>query len=231
MTQAARPTWRAIQDEARRRIAERIWPPGALIPSEHELAAEFECARGTVNRALRELAETGLIERRRKGGTRVAEAPARRARAAVPLIREEIERTGAAYGYALDLAEIGEAPPDVARSFGGDGARLHVVATHYADERPFVREVRWITLEAAPEARRARFDAESANEWLVRNTPFSHGEMAVASKAADEDIAAALRLSTGDPVLEIRRKTFAKDALITVATLSYAPGYQMSLSL
>ena len=58
--------WGEIRVEVLRRIRERIWPPGELIPSEEALAVEFCCARATVNRALRELAEAGVLERRRK---------------------------------------------------------------------------------------------------------------------------------------------------------------------
>ena len=50
----------------------RDWPPGALIPGEEALAQEFGVARATVNRALSELARAGVLERRRKAGTRVA---------------------------------------------------------------------------------------------------------------------------------------------------------------
>jgi formimidoylglutamate deiminase len=84
-------SWQAVQDEVRRRIAERVWRPGAFIPHEADLAREFGCARATVNRALRELAEEGLLDRRRKAGTRVAVNPIRRARFDIPVIRDEIE--------------------------------------------------------------------------------------------------------------------------------------------
>ena len=52
------------------RIRRGDWPLDAIIPGEVELAAELGCARATVNRALRELADEGVLERRRKAGTR-----------------------------------------------------------------------------------------------------------------------------------------------------------------
>jgi hypothetical protein len=45
--------WEDIRAEVLRRIRARDWPPGALIPGEEALAAEFGVARATVNRALR----------------------------------------------------------------------------------------------------------------------------------------------------------------------------------
>ncbi len=80
MKQAA--TWQSIRAEGLRRIHDGLWAPGARIPDEADLAGEFGCARATVNRALRSLAEDGFLERRRKGGTRVALTPVRKARRA-----------------------------------------------------------------------------------------------------------------------------------------------------
>ena len=117
-------TWQGVQEEVRRRIRSREWKPGELIPTETDLACELGCARTTVNRALRELAEAGLIERRRKSGTRVARHPTGRAVIEIPLIRREVEATGARYGYALLSRAIGPPPARVAYALGlpEDGA-------------------------------------------------------------------------------------------------------------
>ena len=54
-------------------ISEKIlsgaWAPGHRIPFEHELTAQYSCSRMTVNKALSELAQADLIERRRRAGT------------------------------------------------------------------------------------------------------------------------------------------------------------------
>ena len=60
--------------------------PGALLPNELELAAEFGVARATVSRAMKELSDEGVIERRRKAGTRVRAAPVRHARFEMPMV-------------------------------------------------------------------------------------------------------------------------------------------------
>ena len=56
-----RVSFRTIKDEIARRIGDKVWPPGTLIPGEAALADEFGAARATVNRALQELARTGLL--------------------------------------------------------------------------------------------------------------------------------------------------------------------------
>ena len=55
-----------IKTEIREWIQTGIWKQGGLIPLEAALAKEFGCARATVNRALRELAQEGFLERRRQ---------------------------------------------------------------------------------------------------------------------------------------------------------------------
>ncbi|MEN8741285.1 MAG: GntR family transcriptional regulator, partial [Phaeobacter gallaeciensis] len=86
-----------IRDEVLRRIQDRVWDQGALLPTEQELSEEFGCARATVNRALRELAERGIIDRKRKSGTRVAIAPVKQARLEITVTRQQVEDMNAVY--------------------------------------------------------------------------------------------------------------------------------------
>ncbi len=67
-----------------------IWKQGGLIPVEAALAKEFGCARATVNRALWELEQEGILERRRKSGTRVVMPIGRSANFEIPRILLEI---------------------------------------------------------------------------------------------------------------------------------------------
>ena len=64
-------TYRDVKTDILSKITKGAWGPGSLIPSEVELADTYGCARATVNRAMRELADEGIVERRRKAGTRV----------------------------------------------------------------------------------------------------------------------------------------------------------------
>jgi len=50
-------------------IIEGYWPPGARLPTESELVSAAPCSLGTVQRALRALVDSGLIQRRRGSGT------------------------------------------------------------------------------------------------------------------------------------------------------------------
>jgi GntR family transcriptional regulator, histidine utilization repressor len=58
-----------IRHDIEQHILTGNWPPGYRIPFEHELMAEYDCARMTVSKALVALAESGMIERRRRAGS------------------------------------------------------------------------------------------------------------------------------------------------------------------
>jgi GntR family transcriptional regulator len=56
-----RPASERIADELRAAIAAGDLPPGAKLPSERELAQQYDAARNTVRQAIRILSEAGLV--------------------------------------------------------------------------------------------------------------------------------------------------------------------------
>ncbi|MCC0078580.1 MAG: UTRA domain-containing protein [Rhodobacter sp.] len=218
--------WQAARDEALRRIRARDWPPGGRIPDEADLAAEWGVARATVNRALRDLAEAGYLERRRKGGTRVPLTPVRKATFAIPIIRQDIEARGQTPGYRL-LSDRSDTVPAALRDRLGDGPMRHVTALHLADGTPYCLEDRWLSPRVAEGI---RFDTLSANEWLVGNVTFSEGTLAFHAIAADAPLAQTLGCDPGAALLAVDRET-RDQGPITWVRLIYAPGYRMETGL
>mgnify|MGYP002630491186 CR=1 FL=1 len=222
-------TWQSVQAEALRRIRSREWPPGGQIPHEADLAEELGCARATVNRALRDLAEAGLLERRRKAGTRVPLNPVRKATLDIPIIRQDIEARGLAYGYKLLSRNEAPAPPEILSqlSLKKSSQMIHILALHLADNHPFCLENRWVNPVAVPEITKTDLSTISANEWLVQNAAFSAGDFAFGALAAPAHIAKALDCATGAALFTVERTTWAGSLPITSVRLCYAPGYRM----
>ena len=73
--------YKTIRQDIERRILTGEWPPGHRIPFEHEIMARYGCSRMTVNKALSELAQADLIERRRRAGRQDALAAGDESRA------------------------------------------------------------------------------------------------------------------------------------------------------
>ncbi|MEO1137502.1 MAG: GntR family transcriptional regulator, partial [Pseudomonadota bacterium] len=141
-----------IREAIRERIESGEWAPGGLMPGEAGLAEEYRCSRTTVNRALQTLADDGIIERKRRAGTRVKELPTRHAKFEIPIMRREVEAMGAAYRPHLLLREKIAAPEAVAARLRlPAGAEvLHLETVHLADGRAHAFEDRWVNIKAAP---------------------------------------------------------------------------------
>ena len=233
MTNASGSTWQQVQAELHRRIRERVWAPGEIIPAETEIARELGCARTTVNRAMRELADAGLLERRRRAGTRVVKTPVRRASFDIPIIREEVERRGAQWGYRLLTRQKIVPPLAIANRLALPARRraLHVVSLHFADHHPFLIEDRWINPAVIPAIESVDLAAVSANEWLVQNAPFTSGQYDMLAANATAEEAELLAVAPGVALLIVERMTADRDKVITSVRLAYAPGHRIQTRL
>jgi GntR family transcriptional regulator, histidine utilization repressor len=221
--------FRDIKREVFRRIRSNEWGPGTLLPGEVELATEFQCARATVNRAMQELSDDGIIERRRKGGSRVKLAPVRQVTFEIPLVRKEIEAQGAEYQYHLLSNRTVIAPRWLQSQLGLTSAKRvqHVRCLHLADGAPYQFEDRWINLEAVPRAGITDFSIISPNEWLVSEVPYTNAEVKFSAISASATVAKHLMTKPGEPVFMAERTTWLSGVVVTNVRLCFAPGYQM----
>lgn len=225
--------WEDIRAEVLARIRSRVWGSGDVIPGEETLAQEFGVARATVNRALTELARAGVLERKRKAGTRVAALPVRRATFDIPVIRAEVQGRGQTYGIRLIRQEISRPPLSVAAQLGwpiagGEalGGMMALETLHLADGLPYAHELRWLNLDVLPDPR-PDFAGISANEWLVAHVPFVTGDIAFSAEAAGEEVGRAMGLDPATPVLVTERCTWGEAAPVTCVRLTHAPGYRV----
>lgn len=219
-----------IAAEVRRRIHDREWLPGQRIPDEADLAIEFGAARATVNKALQMLAWDGLLERRRRAGTRVAISPVRKAVLEIPVTRERIEAAGMVHGHRVLALRRSPLPPELARRLGiaAGSPFLHLRAVHYGDGLPYQYEDRWINSAALSTAARVDFRHVDANEWLLRNAPYTRAEMGFAAENADRRDARMLQTDIGRALLILRRSTWNEAGPITTVRVACHPGYSLS---
>ena len=222
-------SWQGIKSEVIRRINDRQWQPGDLIPSEVELSEQFGCARATVNRALQDLADAGVLDRRRKAGTRVALNPVRKATLEIPVIRKDAEARGGTYSF--DLLSQQEFTPSANLQnkyrFDPNISLVGLYTLHRANLKPFAYEERWINLAVVPEITQADLTSISANEWLVNHTPLSRGEFGFSATNATKPEALLLQCDEGAALFTVNRVTWSGEAPITAVRLVYAPGYSM----
>jgi GntR family histidine utilization transcriptional repressor len=218
-----------LYGQIRRAVAERIrngaWRPGRRVPTEKALMARFRASRMTVHRALAALARDGLIVRRRRAGTLVAEPTAEHAVLAIPSIPEEIGQTGRTHTFEVLRRRIGPASARTAKRAGLEPGEpiVELELLHLADGKPHVLERRVIRLAAVPEAAGERFDRTPPGTWLLANVPWTEARHVVTAEAANPATARRLAIASGSPCLVLERRTWNRNSHLTTVRLVY-PG-------
>lgn len=229
MTGQTRHSWKTVRDVIRGKILSSTYRPGDKLPKDEDIARDLGCARTTVQRAMRDLADGGIIERRRKGGTRVRAHPVTRATFDIPITRREVEAGGGVYSYQLIRQSNAPTPTSVTVGFGlaAPIEMLRVEALHLADKRPYIYEDRWVDTRTVPEIADVDLARESANEWLVRHRPYSRCDLRFYAIRATDYIASVLNADENDALFVIERTTWLGNAPITTVRAVTRPGYQM----
>jgi GntR family histidine utilization transcriptional repressor len=201
------------------------WPPGYRIPYEHEMTAAYDCSRMTVNKALSQLARSGLIERRKRSGSFVARPRSQAAVLEIHDIRTEVEALGLPYSYEL-LSRTPGIAPTAFPSFGfPDGCRLlELRCRHFGGDAPFCIEDRLISLETVPEAGDESFEAIAPGPWLIGHVPWSEAEHVIRARNADRALARLLDMATGAACLVVERRTWTAGVPVTHVRLTYPGG-------
>jgi len=112
------PKYAQIITALQERIDSGEYPPGSLMPSEHQLSAEFGTARPTVVRALRVLRQEGWIDTQQGKGSFVRGRPALAAAGGERRGRAELDRDEAREAGELISVGTAAAPARVAALLG-----------------------------------------------------------------------------------------------------------------
>ncbi|MGO8961332.1 MAG: GntR family transcriptional regulator [Streptosporangiaceae bacterium] len=112
------PKYAQVITELQQRIESGEYPPGSLLPSEHQLSAEFATARPTVVRALRELRQAGWIDTQQGKGSFVRGRPALSGAGAGRRGQAELDRDESREPGELISASPAPAPARVAAMLG-----------------------------------------------------------------------------------------------------------------
>ncbi len=119
------PKYAQVVAEIQRRIESGQYPPGSLLPSEHQLSDEFQVARPTAVRALRVLRQDGWIETQQGKGSFVRGRPALAGLEARRPGEEALNRDESDEPGELIEAGVSDPPARVAALLGlADGAAV-----------------------------------------------------------------------------------------------------------
>ncbi|RWC13335.1 MAG: UTRA domain-containing protein [Mesorhizobium sp.] len=221
------PLFKQIERAVRSEILSGRWPSGHRVPSEHSLMEAFSTTRATVSKALSKLTEAGLLERRRRHGTRVASTTESHAVLGFLDVRKDIESKGRTYSYKVLRKRQVVAGAQTSSWLAVEVGTpiLILTAAHCGFGKPEVLEERYISLQAAPEASMTDFEKEMPNTWLLARLPCTRLRHTIRSEAATASQAKQLGVAERSPLLVSLRQTWADEMPVTWVKLSY-PGAQ-----
>jgi DNA-binding GntR family transcriptional regulator len=203
------PKYAQVVSEIKKRIERGVYTPGSLLPSEHQLVAEFGVSRPTIVKSLGALRQDGWIDTQQGKGSfvrgRPALADAERTRPADGVLETpEAELSG-----ELVQAGVKLAPPHITALLGlQPGARAFVRQLLLSDEdEPAELTSAWLPLELAAGTDLSSPDLlnESLRHHLQarKKIRLDHAVEQITARHPSGEEAALLCISPDAPVLSV----------------------------
>jgi GntR family transcriptional regulator len=200
------PQYRQIEHALRVRVS--TLQPGARLPSDAELCAEFGVSRMTARNAMQRLAEDGLIAREPGRGSFVAEPPTHRRANRLMTFSQEMLRAGRVPSSRVLTRAIRPSSMAEAVSLGIPPGQpvVHLRRLRQADGEPVALESAVLIGACADAVMTADLADGSLHEILGRaGFALRRGTSTIAAAAATAEDARLLATRTGDPLLVERR--------------------------
>lgn len=226
----AAPPYEQIKLYLKKSLENGSWTPGALMPSESDLVAQFTVSRMTVNRALRELQLEGLVDRVQGVGTFAAQLHRVSSSLTIRDIHEEVLERGHIHHATVHLtrAELASVTAAQRLGVGLNAPVFHTVIVHYENGVALQCEDRYVNPECAPEYLSVNFTQITPTHYLLDVAPLWEAHFAVEAGLPTAREAKLLGLKLTDPVLIVSRRTVNRGVPITQARLVHPAGrYQI----
>ncbi|MBD1553058.1 GntR family transcriptional regulator [Pseudomonas typographi] len=205
------PLFTQLKDTLRQRILEGTYPPMSKVPSEHQLCALFSVSRITVRQALGDLQKEGLIFKIPGKGTFVAKPKAFQNVTTLQGLGESVQAQGFEVFNRVRSLRLVPASAQVAQRLRvKEGASvLQIKRVRLINREAVSLEVTYLPASLKPLLERA--DLASRDIFLILENDagiaLGHADLAVDAILADPELAQALAVEDGAPVMRIERLT------------------------
>jgi len=242
------PAYQRIKNAILDNIHSGKWQAGNAISTEMALAEEFGVSRMTVNRALKELSEERVLERRQGSGTFVAQQQFNHTFVEVRNIAQDLKSANRDYQAQVvskraitasmlddemrrkfDIAAT-VLSSDSKDAVSNEVAILYEVKIiHFADGQPIQFEERWVDATKVPAFIEQDFSVVNTSDYLIAKSPLERGSYTIRALAAPNEIADALQIAPQSPTLVLRRQTYSAGQVLTFVKMWHAGDrYQFS---
>jgi len=216
------PQFALIKQFLEQQIKSGQWPPGTRIPTEQSLTETFSVSRMTARRAVKELADVGLVARTPGLGTFVTELPKPAATIAVDNV---IDRAKAAdsHSYRILSVDAVQATAEIAKLMGlqTDTLVFELTLIHLNNRRPVQWQQLCINRAFAPALLKQKLDKIDPNAYLQWVCPSKQTDYQVKAVMPSASQRLELALSRHDsPIcMQVSRRDWIGEAVVSFSTM------------
>ncbi|RZG13983.1 histidine utilization repressor [Pseudoalteromonas sp. CO342X] len=206
------------------------WLENERVPSENELADQFNVSRMTARRALSELTEAGILTRSQGLGTFVASFKSQSSLLEIRNIADEVNARNGKYSCTVLTLELIAAVAPIAIALGveADAPVYRSVIVHNENEQPLQVEERFVNPQLAPEYLDQNFELTTPHEYLSQVAPLTEARHTVEAVMPSPEVCQWLGLYNEEPCLQMIRRTWSAKGIVSFARL-ISPGSKYRL--
>lgn len=203
------PVYIQIHNQIKKDIEAGVWAVGDRIPSERELALEFNVSRMTLRQAVQTLVEEGILERQVGAGTFVARKKVQEKMTGVTSFTELMKEQGKkpssrTVSYLVTTPSLSEMER---LKLKDDEKVLRMERIRYADEVPICFEVATLPYSLVKDYERNQITTSLYRTLEESGRKISHAQQSVSAQVASERIAEYLNIKRGSAILRLRQIT------------------------
>lgn len=231
------PKFRIIKQYICDHIESGQWPQHSKVSSENTLAEQFQVSRMTARRALQELTEQGILIRAQGTGTFVATFKSQSSLLEIRNIADEINDRG--HQHSAQLLKLSSfvfaqvTPSEAADirlllNLKGDQEVFYSEILHIENNQAIQLEQRFVNAQLVPAYLQQDFSQLTPHEYLSTEAPLTEATHEIEAILAAPEICTLLNINTQQPCLQVKRRTWSKQGVVSLAILT-SPGSKYRL--
>ncbi|MBU1343311.1 MAG: histidine utilization repressor [Proteobacteria bacterium] len=204
--------------------------PDDKVPSETQLARNFNASRMTANRALKELTEENRIVRVQGVGTFVARPKPDAALLEIKSIAKEISDWGGVHSSEILVLKQEKITVEIAQKMDlkVNDTIFHSIIVHKDRGVSIQYSERFINPKVAPHYLEQDFKKITPSEYLLEIAPVQEAEHIIEAVTCKKEIQKQLKIKPDEPCISLKRRTWSYDMVATYSII-ISPGSRYKL--
>lgn len=218
--------YQEVAQELLRRIQTDYYSVAQKLPSEYDLAKDFDVSRLTIRKAIDELIKMGVVMKSRGKGTYILAKQEKiqsgsfglqgfsesvKARGMIPRTKlvsfERFENQDEKLAQSLQLAVNEEV--------------YFIKRVRYADTDPMVLEEIYVPVKMIPDLTKSQLENSSVFSLIEHTVEIGYSHQEIGAVAVSKEVADLLDLQVGEPILQVYSTTYSLTGVPVLFDQSY----------